>query len=38
MEQAFTKKTLGCHWCEKMFASQESRANHHAKFHPKEHK
>ncbi len=38
MESAFTKKTIRCHFCDKMFSSQSSRANHHKFQHMKEHR
>ena len=29
---------LGCHYCEKSFSSQSSRANHHSLYHPNKHR
>ena len=38
MEQGLVKERVGCHYCEKTFKSQESRANHHKRFHPNKHR
>ena len=38
MEEGLKKERLGCHFCEATFKTQQSRTNHHAIIHPKEHK
>ena len=38
MENGLSKKAYGCHFCESTFSSSSSRAHHHAKKHPREHK